>query len=66
MLVYLFWEGVMSDVLVVLTLTQSSSEGRSFGHAALPSHNRYFRYFYFPYAHEWAVAMREGGPAESS
>jgi hypothetical protein len=56
----------MSNVLLVLNLTQSSPQGSSLGHAALPSHSRYFRYFYFPYAHAWAVAMREGGPAGSS
>jgi hypothetical protein len=56
----------MSDVRVVFKLAQSSSQSSGLGYVALPSRNRYFRYFYFPYAHAWAVAMREGGPAGSS
>jgi hypothetical protein len=56
----------MLDVLAVSNVARSSSQSSSLGRAALPSRNRYFRYFYFPYAHAWAVAMREGGPARSS
>lgn len=51
---------MMSDLLPTHNQVNRSLWSFGFGSAAMLFRNRYFSYFYFPYAHAWGRCTAQG------